>query len=83
MLPIRAGRVFDEVKDIRDRAEALHVYARQAKNKQLEIDASEIRFRAERRVEMMVEQRETVGLAQGKRTDLGPRKTQVDKPAVT
>jgi hypothetical protein len=38
---------------------------------------------AERRVgEMMSEQRETVGLAQGKRTDLGPRPTRVDKPSL-
>lgn len=42
------------------------------------IDASEIRFRAERRIgELMEAQRETVGLAQGRRTDLGPKPTQV------
>jgi hypothetical protein len=42
----------------------MRAYARQAKNKQIEIDASEIRFRAERRLgELMAAQRETVGLA--------------------
>jgi hypothetical protein len=35
----------------------MRAYARQAKNKQLEIDASEIRFRAERRIgELMAAQ---------------------------
>lgn len=56
----------DEVKDIRDQAEAMRAYAKQAKNKQLEIDASEIRFRAERRIgELMAAQRDSVGLANG------------------
>lgn len=41
-------------------------YAHQAKNKQLEVDAAEIRFRAERRLgELIQAQKETVGLAKG------------------
>lgn len=63
---VAEAKSVDEVKDLRDRAEAMRAYARQAKNKQLEIDASEIRFRAERRIgELMAAQREAGLLANG------------------
>lgn len=60
------AKTTDEVREIRSAAEALRAYARQAKNRQLEIDAAEIRIRAERRVgELIAAQRETTGLSHG------------------
>ena len=40
----------DEVKDVRGRMMALRAYARQAGNRQLEVDALRIRIRAERKL---------------------------------
>src|SRR5258708_6349592 len=66
------AKTVDEVKDIRDQAMAMRLYAKQAKNRQLESDAFEIRLRAEARVgEMMAAQKETVGFSEGGRPKTG------------
>jgi len=61
---IDAAKSVLEARKIRDTAEALRAYAKQAKNKDLEVDAAEIRIRAERRVgELIRKQKGTIGLA--------------------
>lgn len=56
----------DEVKDIHDKAEAMRVYGRMAKDVEMEVDAAEIRLRAERKLGLLiVQQKEVVGLNRG------------------
>lgn len=64
---IAAAYSLDEVKDIHDKARALEMYARQAKNTEAERQACEIRLRAERKAGVLSSQMET---AQGRRTDI-------------
>lgn len=71
VIAISEAKSVDEVKFIRDRHDAMRAAARIAKNKSLEVDAAEIRIRAERRLgEMMAEQKETVGMATGTKGQL-------------
>jgi FtsZ-binding cell division protein ZapB len=83
---LAAAVAVDEVQDIRAKAEAVRAYAKQAKNRQMEVDAAEIRIRAERRLgELMAAQGETVGKATGqlrRGLELNPREP-TDPPTLT
>ena len=60
------AKAVDDIVEIVGQANAVHAYARQAKNRQMEIDAAEIRIRVERRLgELMAAQKARVGAAKG------------------
>lgn len=59
-------KAVDEVKTWADKAAAMQAYAKMAKDKAMEMDAAEIRIRAERRLgEMLAQQKEEGGLSKG------------------
>ncbi len=64
----------DEVKDIRDKAMAITLYAKQANNHEAELQAIQIRVRAERKAGELLKE---IPTAQGQRTDLVPQRDQV------
>ena len=66
-LALAECKTFDEAKSWADKAAAMQAYGRMARDKSMEIDAAEIRLRAERRLgEMLIEQKENGGLNKGK-----------------
>lgn len=66
---IAAAYSVDEVKDIRDKARAIEVYARQAKNTEAERQACEIRLRAERKCGQMLADMDKLKGRPGKASD--------------
>lgn len=63
---IAAADAVDEVLEIRNQTSAWIAYARQAKNRDLEIKAARIRFRAERRLgEMLIAAKEAGQISRG------------------
>ena len=62
---IQAACRVDEVKSIRDKAEAMRIYARQSKDQVMEINAQEIRARATRRLGELIAAQKSLPPEQG------------------
>jgi hypothetical protein len=73
---ISAAHAVDEVKDIRDKALAIQIYARQARNVDAEGKACEIRLRAERRVGQLLKETQKAKGASESGTNRGTTRSQ-------
>lgn len=77
-LAVSNAKTVDDARDIADKAEAMRVYARRAKNRELELDAAEIRIRAERRLgELLIELKDSAVLSSGGRPSLSADRSRV------
>ncbi len=71
------AKAVDEVKNILDKTVAIKEYARQSKNRDLEIDAAEIRMRGERRLgQLLLEMEKNKGRAE--KSGAGSRSSQAE-----
>ena len=78
---VARARTVDEVQEIAAGAEALRAYARQARNRQSELDVAEISIRAERRLgELMQGAARTIGKAKAGRPLKNRVETKPDLP---
>lgn len=65
---VAAAKTVDEAKHVRDEADRLRLLARQANNRELEIDCAEIRVRAERKLgELLLAAKEAGQVRRGRR----------------
>lgn len=77
---IAEASTIDEVKDIRDKALALRLYAEQANNTELEERAAKIRLRAERRLgEMLIANKQAGKLRAGRPRENGSQNEPLER----
>ena len=80
---LAACKAVDEVKTWADKAAAMQAYGRMAKDKSMEVDAAEIRIRAERRLgEMLTQQKAGPGLNKGGNPNLTGSKSEPVAPTL-
>jgi N6-adenosine-specific RNA methylase IME4 len=77
------ARKVDEVKKVRDQAERLKLYARQAKDRDLLADACEIHLRAERRLgEMLIAAKKKGQLKEGRPQKGEPKRIRLEEAGI-
>jgi len=77
---VAEAKAVDEVKEIINVSAAMAAYARQAKNRQMEADAFEIRLRAERRIGEMLEAGKEERAPVGRPKEIGEGDTLLGPP---